>query len=155
MSGLNENHKRNLLATFQEIDRLLTVAVSQLEVSKSPSPLNSIDPDADETLISIAQNWLEDIRATMRSILEENDVQLPAPEISAVWNFRVTLIQAVNFADNLRPKQMRQYGVLAHDAAATLGSISDRLRTQMDSMLQLLAASQDNGCRNENSPTTN
>ncbi len=141
MSGLNENHKRNLISTFQEIDRILTQAVSQLEVSESPSPLDSVNADADETLISIAQNWLEDVRATMRSILEENGVDLPTPEISAVWNFRVSMIQAANYADNLRPKQMRQYGPLTSDAASTLDMVSRRLRTQMDSMLQLLDAS--------------
>lgn len=152
MSGLNENHKRNLLSTFQEIDRLLTLAVSQLQVSESPSPLNSINSDADEMLKSIAQNWLEDVRATMRSILEENGIELPEPEISAVWNFRVSMIQAANYADNLRPRQMLQYGSLAPDAADTLSSISHRLRTQMDSMLQLLEASRVSGDKHETSP---
>lgn len=144
MSGLNENHKRNLVSTFQEIDRILTQAVSRLEVSESPSPLDAFNADADEMLISIAQNWLEDVRATMRSILEENAIELPASEISAVWNFRVSMIQAANYADNLRPKQMRQYGPLAPDAAGTLEAVSHRLRTQMDSMLQLLDASSTN-----------
>lgn len=151
MSGLNENHKRNLVSTFQEIDRILTQAVSQLEVSELPSPLDAVNADADATLISIAQNWLEDVRATMRSILEENGVDLPAPEISAVWNFRVSMIQAANYVDNLRPKQMRQYGILEPSAVATLDSISGRLRTQMDSMLQLLDASKMTPAKNINS----
>jgi hypothetical protein len=154
MSGLNENHKRNVLSTFQEIDRLLTSAVSQLEVSESPSPLNSVNADADEMLISIAQNWLEDVRATMRSILEENGIDLPSPEISAVWNFRVSMIQAANYADNLRPRQMRQYGSLDPDAAAILHSISHRLRTQLESMLQLLEASRVNGDKHEATPAS-
>jgi hypothetical protein len=151
MSGLNENHRRNLVSTFQEIDRILTQAVSQLEVSELPSPLDAVNADADATLISIAQNWLEDVRATMRSILEENGVDLPAPEISAVWNFRVSMIQAANYIDNLRPKQMRQYGTLEPSAIAALDSISGRLRTQMDSMLQLLDASKITPAKNINS----
>lgn len=153
MPGLTENHKRNILSTFQEIDRLLTTAVSQLQVSESPSPLDSIKADADDMLKSIAQNWLEDVRATMRSILDENDIELPSPEISAVWNFRVSMIQAANYVDNLRPGQMRQYGALAPNAADTLNSISRRLRTQLDSMLQLLEASRVNGDKPETSPT--
>jgi len=139
------------VSTFQEIDRILTQAVSQLEVSELPSPLDAVNADADATLISIAQNWLEDVRATMRSILEENGVDLPAPEISAVWNFRVSMIQAANYIDNLRPKQMRQYGTLEPSAIAALDSISGRLRTQMDSMLQLLDASKITPAKNINS----
>ncbi len=141
MSLLNENHKRNLVSTFQEIDRILTQAVEQLEERECPSPLQAVIPDADGVLISIAENWLEDTRATMRSILEENSIPLPQPDVSAVWNLRVSMVQATNYADNLRPQQMKQYGPLAPTSAAALEAISRRLRTQMESMLQLLDAS--------------
>ncbi|MGC8539656.1 MAG: hypothetical protein ACP5QA_03390 [Phycisphaerae bacterium] len=132
MFELNENHQRKLLTTCQYIDGLLTESAWRMMPDSQVSPLRTYTTDATAEQIRITQQQLGLLRKTMADILRESDIVIPAPQISTLWAFRTSLMEAGEVAFDLQARFMSSYGTLTPEARQRLNEISARLVQQIE-----------------------
>lgn len=117
MSGLNENHKARLRATFAYVDEQLTEALSDLDPVKVQSPFSRYIPDATPLQRRVLTDYVARLRSTILKILEHHGIAQPPPSIHSTWAFRTTLALMRVALEELRPRSMRGYGELSEEAA--------------------------------------
>lgn len=138
MSGLNENHQRRLRTTFGYIDGLLSDVERILSIAGDDSPFAKYVHDATPVQKQVISDYVARLRATMRAALEARKMDLPQPEVSAVWASRATLLSAEIALEELEPSYMRGYGEVSEEAARDLNGVISQLLDllgQMESYL--------------------
>ena len=139
MSGLNENHKRRLLATFGHVDALLSEVVDILNASGQDSPFARHVKDAIPVQQKVVSDYVARIRATMRAALEARKIDLPRPEVSAIWASRTALHYAEIAVEELGPEYMRGYGEISEEAARDLNGMVSQLLDLLNQVESYLA----------------
>jgi len=128
LTELNENHKKNLLVTFQHLDKILSEFECLLDVVIPRCALqpyvNDVDPDLREAL----EKSCDRLREAMRRILEEKNIQAAKPQRSVLNQIKVTLVFADIAVEELRPKHMKGYGHLSEAAEDELNAIVAQLK---------------------------
>ena len=136
--GLNDNHKRRLLATFAHIDNLLAEAWQALAAEEEPSPFRRYRPDLPpEQRPAIGKRLLR-LRAAMVRVLADRGIAIPPPPIGV----RRYLESALRFAkidvEELGPESMRGYGPLSAAAAGDLRQVTAQIAEELDDLLRCL-----------------
>jgi len=129
--GLNDNHKRQLLLTFEHVDKQLSDALHELSAAELPSPFQRYVPDSLPVQRKVMADYLSRLRGLMVDVLGRHEIPLPNPTVSSVWAFRVMLMSVKDAITELRPRYMRGYGQLSAGAAHDL----DVLATELDNAL--------------------
>jgi hypothetical protein len=124
---LNEYQQRRLLITCRHIDELLSNIESILRVSAQrvtfPKYISDIPPAQRKTI----QDYSARIRDRLVEILEKQDIDRGAASIPATR----AISSNVTFIDiavaELRPRHMRGYGTVSHQAGRDLNNIVGEL----------------------------
>lgn len=139
MVVFNENHKRRLLATFRHVDELLAEVLDVLDTSGQGSLFARYIGDASPIQRKVVSDYAARIRATMRAVLEAWKIDLPRPDVSAVWASRTALRCAQIAVDELAPEHMRGYGAITEDAAKDLNGLVSQLLDLLNEMESYLS----------------
>jgi GTP-binding protein EngB required for normal cell division len=132
--GFNENHQRHLRTTFQYIDGLLSETEAIMASADSASPFQHYAPDSTPLQRKVTHDYIARIRESMRRVLAELEIPLPAPHCGALWGARTQLMGvSVNLAE-LAARYMRGYGALTEDA----GSKLDQIRSELEALVARL-----------------
>jgi len=137
MSGLNENHKRRLLAAFQYMDKLLSQSKSA--VASNPSGLySSYIRDMSESESLWVESSIEKIRERLSGLLKQFHVELPLPSTPASWILRTNLTSMDIAFEDLFPEKMRGYGKMDSKTAKDLASSLEETRKLLGQLLEFL-----------------
>jgi GTP-binding protein EngB required for normal cell division len=138
-TGLNDNHKRHLLNTFQHLDNLLADALQALSSAEAPSPFQRYVPDSLPIQRKVMADYIASLRGTMVRILERHGMAVPKAHISSIWAFQTKLSSARTAVEELAPKYMRGYGDLPDEAAHDLEVLRTQIMEVIDRMSRFLA----------------
>ncbi|MBN2337738.1 MAG: hypothetical protein JXP48_04285 [Acidobacteria bacterium] len=119
MSGLNENQKRRITATFKYADDLLSESLSAVAPLRSrlyPRCVGDLSPDE----LRVIEKLIGEIRGGMASLLREFGVASLPPATSATWVLKTCLSTLWIVFEELRPDRMRGYGELDPEAGERL-----------------------------------
>ncbi len=120
---LNPYQKRNLLATCQYADRLL----SDIEAMANPKCSDSLFPKYMETLDpGRAKTILDDvarIRALLHRLLEEEGVKIPVPDLDPLHGIKVALTYIKIGFEECTPKRMKGYGEVPDNQIRALNNL--------------------------------
>jgi hypothetical protein len=133
-SGLNDNQKQHLLATFGYVDRLLNDALQSLSSAGAPSPFQQCMPDSLPIQREVLADHLMRLRALMVRTLEKQGITPPKPEVSSLWSFKTKLMSAAMAIEELRPESMQGYGDLTDEATRDLEAVADQIADILDLM---------------------
>lgn len=137
-SGLNDNHRRHLLSTFEHVDKLLTDALQAMACAESPSPFQRCLPDSLPVQRKVIGDYITRLRGTMVRSLEKQGIAVPKPQISSLWSFRSTLLFARTAVES--PVVYREVGT----AAAKLREFMPRYHAPISCMYPYLHMAQGN-----------
>ena len=135
MSGLNENHKRKILATVQHVDELLAQSLGLLGASRGtlrPRYVADLSPSESHWV----ESYADKIREQIARLLERFEIDVPPPATLASWALRTNLVMLDIALEDLYPAKMRGYGEI-HPAAA--GDLTWTLQEVRRLVAQLLA----------------
>jgi hypothetical protein len=127
MSGLNDNHKRRILATFQYIDKLLEESLAASRPAARPlfpRLIQDISPAQFYRIESCAEKMREQM-ARLMSRVETPPDENPTP---ASWALRTNLTYMDISLEDLYPERMRGYGEMAPDGARDLSCTLNEIR---------------------------
>ncbi|HEY8668483.1 MAG TPA: hypothetical protein VIL86_17680 [Tepidisphaeraceae bacterium] len=138
MSGLNENHRRHVLITFQTLDEMFERSEEIIASSRSGSPFRQYVADITPRELGAIAEGARQVRAAMTRILPRLGITAPSPSISAAWAIYMAFAMASGEAvEELRPRRMRGYGEVPSEAAAEL----EACVTELQAILNRTAAS--------------
>ncbi|NNM88068.1 MAG: hypothetical protein HKL95_06080 [Phycisphaerae bacterium] len=138
MAGLNENHRRHLLLTFQHVDETLSRTYAAVRQGQSDSPFQALKYDITLDQDRLIAAYLNELRQAMARIIHTHGMTIPEPQISALWAFRNALLGISNTIEELRPQYMAGYGPVDESAKADLQTISAELLNILDQLGQSL-----------------
>lgn len=127
MSGLNENHKRKILATVQHADELLAQTLNLL----SPEP-DAVLPrrvvDLSRAQAQRVKNSIARIRAQIAHMLERMQIEIPPPAARASWLMRTNLTMLDITLEDLYPEKMLGCGELGAAEARNMTRMLEETR---------------------------
>lgn len=134
---LNENHKRRLLAAFQQMDKLLNQSEDAL--SSRPSGLYArYIHDISESDSRKMKNSIEKIREQISGILERFQVAFSPPLKPASWAIKTNLTSLDIAFEDLYPEKMQGYGKMdsktAHDLTVSIEATRKLLKQLIESL---------------------
>lgn len=139
MAGLNENHRRHLLLTFQHLDETMSRTYAAVRQGKSDSPFRACQYDVTLDQDRVITTYLTELRRAMVRIIKAHGITIPEPQISALWAFRSALLAVSNTVEELRPEYMAGFGAVDEAARADLQTISAELLNIVDQLSKSLA----------------
>jgi GTP-binding protein EngB required for normal cell division len=138
-TGLNENHKRHLLQTFEHVDHVLEDALQALRSADVPSPFARYVPDSLPVQRRVLGDYIARLRGVMAQMLERQGIALPKPRVSSLWAFHTTLLTAKISVEELGSRYMRGYGALSDEAARELEAMTAQTMDVLDRISGYLA----------------
>jgi len=129
--GLNENHKRHLVTSFEHIDQVLAEVETVMSGADSGSPFSRYMPDVKPVQRAVAFGYIARIRESMRRILGEQHIPISPPVCGALWAVRTHLMLLQNTVEELALRYMRGYGVIPDTAASWLNLVRSELQALM------------------------
>jgi GTP-binding protein EngB required for normal cell division len=146
MSGLNENHKRRILSTFQYADKLLGESLHILAPS-SRSLFSRYVDDMSPAQYHWVEDYVEKIREQMGRLAERFDLEPHPPDTLASWALRTNLTTLDIALEDTYPEQMRGYGEMDAAAAADLSWVLQEIRRLVHQLQSFLSEVRDAGGR--------
>lgn len=138
MSGLNENHRRKILATMQHVDELLAQSFGLFG-----APTTTLCPRYVADLSPSEAHWVESyadkIREQIARLLERFEIDAPPPTTLASWALRTNLVMLDISLEDLYPDKMRGYGEMDPAAASDLAWTLQEVRRLVAQLLAFLA----------------
>lgn len=119
MTGLNDNHKRRILASLQYADRLLEDNL-RLVVPSSRQIFPQSVPDVAVAELHWIESYTDKIREQMVWLMDRVQAKAPAPNKPSSWTLRSNLIVLDIALEDLYPEQMRGYGAIDPETARDL-----------------------------------
>ena len=132
--GLNQNHRRVLLATLRHVDDLL--AQVEAAAADTRSPFSQTIQDLSPPERRVVVEHVATIRARMADGLRALGIPPPRAGVNASWAIRTSLALAGVALADAAPSRLQGYGPL-DDAAATE---VDAIEADLDRSLQRLEA---------------
>jgi len=129
LNGLNDNHRRVLLATFRHIDELL--ASVETACAGSSSPFARQFADLAPTQRRVVEDYTTHLRARMAEALRMLGIGIEPPRIAASWAIQTAISFAQIGLQEIAPERLSGYGALDGDSAATLRSLEADLDRAM------------------------
>jgi GTP-binding protein EngB required for normal cell division len=140
-SGLNDNHQRRLLTTFQYVDDLLAESCAHLEDAGAGRLFPSYAPDATAAQRQVIADHLARFRHVMRRFLKANRFPRGSTEQSGLHALRVALEFVRTALEEIAPAYLAGYGALTPEAAAAV----ERLLAELHGIMNQLAEYLDRG----------
>lgn len=137
MSGLNENHKRKILATVQHVDELLGQS-STLLVPESERVLPSPIGDLTRSQAQRVKSSIARIRAQIAHMLQRMQVEIPLPTARASWLLRTNLTMLDIVLQDIYPEKMLGCGELDPAQARKLARMLEEIRKLIADLLDFL-----------------
>ncbi len=150
-SGLNESHRRRLLANAQHADKLLSDIEGILQASESKSPFPKYRPDVNLQQDRLIRSHISRFRDHLSRVLRAVGVEPEGARLGALHSLRVTLAFVRIAVQEMAPEHLRGYGDLSADSASELRGLCGELEGLIDSLERSLAlgAAADLGARLE------
>jgi GTP-binding protein EngB required for normal cell division len=124
---LNENQKRRLRVTCQHIDKQLLDVEAVLNQSSSMAAFPKYLAEIPLAQRRTIEGYIARIRAQLLRILDGQNIEKPAPNISPVHSINVSLTFVEIAAEELYPKYMRGYGDVPEPVVTELNGIVGEL----------------------------
>jgi len=137
--GLNESHRRRLLASAQYADKLLGEIEEILRSSDSKSPFLKYRPDITLHQARLIRSYAARFREHLARVLEAAGVERPGPQFSALHSVRVTLSFVRIAVQEMAPRYLRGYGALSEEMEAELRGLSAELEAVIAGLERNLA----------------
>jgi GTP-binding protein EngB required for normal cell division len=138
VAGLNENHKRRLLAVFEHADELLNRSLNAAAPSR-PGRYSRCVQDMSGSEVHWIESYSEKIRDQIYGLLQRFEVNLPAPTTSASWILKTGLVSLDIALEELYPSQMAGYGAIDQAAASELTWTLQEIRRLLKQLLVFLS----------------
>ena len=138
MAGLNENHKRRLLAAFEHANELLNRSLNAVTPSR-PGRYSRCVQDMSGSEVHWVESYVEKIRDLIYGLLQRFEVDLPSPTTSASWILKTDLISLDIALEELYPSQMAGYGAMDQAAAGELTWTLQEVRRLLNQLLAFLS----------------
>jgi hypothetical protein len=138
MAGLNENHKRRLLATFQHADELLDRSLNAVAPSR-PGRVSRHVQDMSTSDIRWVESYVEKIRDQIYSLLQRFEISLPPPSINSSWSLKTGLIFLDISLEKLFPERLTGYGAMDQATASELTWILQEIRRLLNQLFAFLS----------------
>jgi GTP-binding protein EngB required for normal cell division len=140
MAGLNENHKRKLLASLQYADRLLQESLGVL-TPVSRLLFSRYLPDISPAEQHWIENYADKIREQLAALLRRFDAPPSPPSLLTSWAIRTNLISLSIALEELDPDGLHGYGELDPESARELAWSVGEVRRLVNQLLTFLSTS--------------
>jgi hypothetical protein len=140
MSGLNENHKRRILAAFQYADELLSQSLNAVAPLRRGLYSRCV-ADISSSELHWVESYTEKIRQQISSLLERFQISLPSPSTPSSWILKTNLTSLDIALEELYPDQMRGYGEMDQTTASDLTWTLQEVRRLLSQLFAFLAES--------------
>ena len=138
MQGLNENHKRRLLAAFQYADELLSRSLNAIAPSQ-PGLYSRCVVDLKPSELHWIENCIEKVREQIRKLQEQFEIPLPSPSTPSSWILKTNLTSLDITIEELYPDRMRSYGEIDPQTASDLTRTLQEVRGHLSRVISFLA----------------
>jgi hypothetical protein len=128
MTALTENHQHVLESRLRSIDNLLRELERRVQPVCPESVFEDEISDWTDEKRRIVFDWIAEVRALMKSIMERKGIEAAPSTAGAAWLLRSSADVMLSVVDELRPERMRGYGELSADASRELDEIVSALR---------------------------
>ncbi len=143
MSGLNEHHKRKILASIQYADKLLEESLQGSE-EVQPFCFSEYFQDLAPAELMQVKTHIKDIRKKFAKLMEKCGIELEPPRFRRSWKIRANLISLDIALEDIYPKRLVGYGDLDPEAAKELTAAIDAIRDSVRRLVAFLSETQDN-----------
>jgi len=144
MAGLNENHKRRLLAACKHMDDLLSRSLNAIAPDK-PGLYPQCFQDISLSELHWIESYVDKLREQLLSLIKRFEVEIPAPSTPASWILKTNL----NFLDiaieELYPKHLRGYGEMDPKSAGDLTWTLQEIQRLLAQLFAFLAEDKGSG----------
>ena len=113
--GLNDNHRRALRATLEQIDKLLTDA--EHSATATVTPFAHVLPNLTPVQQRVLGDYVAELRERMVSAAKALGLALRTPSVRASTAITTDLNFAEIAIEEVAPSRLRGYGELDHDTA--------------------------------------
>ena len=137
MVELGEYHKRRIIATFQQVDELLSQITHVLVRARSDSQSGHVQNVSPSKFLRF-ENHIELIRKHMSSFLERFQIGSPKKSLPSNWIMKTILISADVALEDIYPAKMKGYGEMDSEVARELTHTLQEIRKQVNQLLQAL-----------------
>jgi hypothetical protein len=138
VAGLNENHKRRILASFQRVDELLSQSLNALMPAQS-SLYSRCVHDITQSEFHWVESCAGKIRKQMGSFLERFQIAFPPPSTPSSWMLKTNLTSLDIALEEIYPEKMKGYGEMDRASASDLTRTLQEIRGLVSRMLVSLA----------------
>jgi GTP-binding protein EngB required for normal cell division len=133
VAGLNENHKRRLVAAFEHADELLNRSLNAIKPAR-PGLYSHFVQDMPPSEVRWVESYIEKIRDRIYGLLQRFGVELPPPTTRSSWMLKVGLTTLDIALEELYPEQMRGYGQMDRATAGELTWTLDEIRRLLNQL---------------------
>lgn len=137
--GLNESHRRRLLANAQYADKLLSDIEQILSASESKSPFPKYRPDLSLYQARLVRGQISHFRDHLSRVLHVVGILHEGPQFGSLHSIRVTLTFVRIAVQEMDPAYLRGYGDLSENAASELRGLCTELEGLIDGLERNLA----------------
>jgi GTP-binding protein EngB required for normal cell division len=117
MAGLNENHRRRLLAAFKYMDDLLGQSLNAIAPDK-PGLYPKCFQDISPSELHWIESYVDKLREQFLSLIKRFDVEIPAPSTPSSWILKTNLKFLEIAIEELYPEHLRGYGEMDPKSAS-------------------------------------
>jgi GTP-binding protein EngB required for normal cell division len=142
MTGLNANHKRRILASFEYADKLLEECLHTPTPGRHPL-FSGYVQDLSPSESHWVESYADKIREQMLRLLERCGIEPPSPTTLRSCKLRTGLISLDITLEDIYPDQMRGYGEMDPAAASDLSWTLQEIRRLVSQLLAFLSESQE------------
>jgi len=125
--GLNESHRRRLLANAQYADKLVSDIEEILNASESRSPFPKYRPDVSLHEARLIRSHLSRFRDHLSRVLSAIGVEARGARFGSLHSIRVTLTFIRIAIEEMAPEHLRGYGALPDKVASELRGLGAEL----------------------------
>ncbi len=138
VAGLNENHKRRLVAAFGHADELLTRCLNAMSPSR-PGQFSRYVHDMSPSDQHWVESYIGKIREQIYRLMQRFEVEAPSPSIASSWALKTGLISLDISLEDLYPDQMKGYGAIDETTAGELTWTLQEVRRLLNQLFAFLA----------------
>ncbi len=137
--GLNESHRRRLLANAQYADKLVSDIEEILNASESRSPFPKYRPDVSLHEARLIRSHLSRFRDHLSRVLSAIGVEARGARFGSLHSIRVTLTFIRIAIEEMAPEHLRGYGALPDKVASELRGLGAELEGLIGGLVRILA----------------
>jgi GTP-binding protein EngB required for normal cell division len=135
--GLNENHKRRLVAAFEHADELLNRSLEAVTPSRTGQFSRYIH-DMSSSDLHWVESYVDKIRDQIYSLMQRFQVEVPSPSIASSWALKTGLISLDIALEDLYPEKMKGYGAIDETTASELTWTLQEIRRLLNQLFAFL-----------------